>query len=404
MTKLTKITFIGDLTVDKPLLNYSHIGDNKFDFDKVFHNVKDEFKKSDLVIGNFETTLGGSKNYLDTEFMLLNTPDEFAESIKKANIDILTTANNHTLDKDIKGINRTLNILDKLNIEHTGTYRNKNEYKDILVKEINGIKFAFVSATYSTNEKNIDFIFNKKNSYYIDVLKSQEVIFPNTVNGKIKKLISKVFPKKIIRKAKRVYSRNKIKREGKFLNAYEDTIKTNDFTNEYLDRFLNKVKKAKEISDYVFVMPHMGGQFNENFGPYSKKLMELLLDLDVNILANHPHTIQKIVTKNENIGVYSIGSFNMSISGDYVVKESLPQYSLGINFYFDNSKLVKSTYSIFKICEFENGSIEVHPLYSYYENLDYNNKELINKDIEKIHKRIGLNNSGIEKEYLIKTY
>lgn len=404
MTKLTKITFIGDLTVDKPLLNYSHIGDNKFDFDKVFYNVKDEFEKSDLVIGNFETTLGGSKNYLDTEFMLLNTPDEFAESIKKANINILTTANNHTLDKDIKGLKRTLNILDNLNLEHTGAYRNKKEYNNILIKEINGIKFAFIASTYGINEKNIDFKFNKNTSHYIDVLKSQEVIFPNTISGKIKSLIIKIFPKKSIRKAKRIYSRNKIKRKGKFLNAYVDKIQTNDFNNEYIENFLNKVEKAKEISDFVFVMPHMGGQFNENFGSYSKKLMELLLDLDVNVLANHPHVIQKIVTKNKNVGAYSIGSFNMSISGDYVVKESLPQYSLGINFYFDKSKLIKTTYSIFKICEFENGSIEVYPLYSYYQKLDDNEKDSINKEIEKIHRRIGLNNTGIEKEYLIKIY
>lgn len=404
MKKQTKISFIGDLTVDKPLLNYSHIGNNKFDFDKVFHRVKDDFRDSDLVIGNLETTFAGSDNYLNTEFMLLNTPDEFAESIKKANINILTTANNHTLDKDIDGLKRTINLLDNLNIEHTGTYVDKKDYENILIKEVNGVKLAFISATYGINDTNIDFKFNKENSFHIDVLRSQETIFPNTFNGRVKKIITKIFSKKFIRKAKRIYSRYKIKKHGKFLNIYVDTIKSKDFSNEYLERFLGKVIKAKEDCDYVFVMPHMGGQFNKKPGPYSVKLMNLLLNLDVNVLANHPHVIQKIVTKNKNVGVYSIGSFNMSVSGDYVVRDSLPQYSLGVHFYFDKSFLVKSTYSIFIISECESGSIEVYPLQDYFERLSIDSKEKMLIEINSIHKRIGLNNTGIEKEYLIKNY
>ena len=41
----------------------------------------------------------------------------------------MTTANNHLLDKGIKGAMRTLDILDKYNITHIGSYRNIEEKK-----------------------------------------------------------------------------------------------------------------------------------------------------------------------------------------------------------------------------------------------------------------------------------
>ena len=57
----------------------------------------------------------------------LNFPDEFAEAVKKAGINLVTTANNHLLDKKLDGAMRTLDILDKYNISHVGSYRNYEE-------------------------------------------------------------------------------------------------------------------------------------------------------------------------------------------------------------------------------------------------------------------------------------
>lgn len=55
------------------------------------------------------------------------------------------------MDKGYTGIVSTLDELDKLGIAHTGTYRSEEEQNKILVKDVNGIKIAFISFTYGTN-------------------------------------------------------------------------------------------------------------------------------------------------------------------------------------------------------------------------------------------------------------
>lgn len=401
MDNLQKITFIGDLTVDKPLLKYSHIKDNKFNFDEVFEKVKDKFAESELVVGNLETALGGSKDYFKTEYMLLNTPDEFIEAISKANINMVTTANNHTLDQNVKGVKRTLDLLDKYGIKHTGTYRNEKEYNDIFIYQMKNIKIAIIAGTDGINQTNIDYKFGEENHFYVDAMKSLEVRFSNGLQGKIKELISKLVPGKIIRFVRRKIARKKLKKTGAFFTEYVDKIKDGDFENTYFEKWIQKIKKAKDLADYVFVLPHMGGQFNEKPGSYSEKMMNILLNLGVNVLGNHPHIIQKISQKNGNIGAYSIGSFNMSISGDYVLKKNLPQYSLSVNFYFDNEKMVKTSYEYLKIVEQSNGMLQVIPVWDLYNSVEIEEKLKLEREIEILNNRIGLGHKGLKSEYII---
>ncbi|MFV0314646.1 MAG: CapA family protein, partial [Anaerotignum sp.] len=65
--------------------------------------------------------------------------------------DVLTTANNHSMDTGKDGLLRTLDKLDAYGIDHMGTYRSQQERDEILVKEVNGMKIAFLSFTYGTN-------------------------------------------------------------------------------------------------------------------------------------------------------------------------------------------------------------------------------------------------------------
>lgn len=57
------------------------------------------------------------------------------------------------------GIIRTLDVLDDAGLEHNGAYRTPEERAEnngILVKEINGISFAFLDYTYGTNGFPVD--------------------------------------------------------------------------------------------------------------------------------------------------------------------------------------------------------------------------------------------------------
>lgn len=66
-------------------------------------------------------------------------------------VDIMTTANNHTLDKGFSGLSSTLDFLEDSEIAHVGTARTEEEQNTILFMNLNGIKTAFLAYTYGTN-------------------------------------------------------------------------------------------------------------------------------------------------------------------------------------------------------------------------------------------------------------
>jgi len=121
-----------------------------YDFSPMFKNIKKYFDNATVAVGNLETTLAGEdRGY--SGYPTFNSPDELALDLKELGIDILTTANNHCIDKGYTGLERTLNILDEYGIAHTGTSRSEEEQNTILVKDLNGIKTAFLCFTYGTN-------------------------------------------------------------------------------------------------------------------------------------------------------------------------------------------------------------------------------------------------------------
>ena len=121
-----------------------------YDFSPMFKNIKKYFDDATVAVGNLETTLAGEdRGY--SGYPTFNSPDELALDLKELGIDILTTANNHCIDKGYTGLERTLNVLDEYGIAHTGTSRSEEEQNTILMKDLNGIKTAFLCFTYGTN-------------------------------------------------------------------------------------------------------------------------------------------------------------------------------------------------------------------------------------------------------------
>ncbi len=66
---------------------------------------------------------------------------------------MMLTANNHTLDRGDRGLRSTIEVLDRMGIDHLGTYVDSSSRSDVLpyIKEINGIKVGFLNYTYGTN-------------------------------------------------------------------------------------------------------------------------------------------------------------------------------------------------------------------------------------------------------------
>ncbi|WCL49540.1 CapA family protein [Leptospira sp. GIMC2001] len=144
---------VGDIMVHDSQLkaNYS-IKNRKYNFHQSFELVSPYLQGNDFVFGNLETTLPGNPEHY-SGYPQFGAPAELAYALKDAGFQILSTANNHSVDKGTLGIRNTLDVLDQLNIKHLGTYRTQKEYEQNrnLILDIEGFKIFFYNYTYGTN-------------------------------------------------------------------------------------------------------------------------------------------------------------------------------------------------------------------------------------------------------------
>ncbi|NGQ94218.1 CapA family protein [Brevibacillus sp. SYP-B805] len=157
MTTTIRIAAVGDILMwGKQIASAKRTGESAYSFDEMFQHVAPYLRSADLTIGNLETTLSGRETRYQRRnprngYPMFNCPDELAPALKKAGFDVLTTANNHCMDRGASGLKRTLNILDKYGISHTGTFRTASEAQSFLIKEVKGVKVGILAYTYGTN-------------------------------------------------------------------------------------------------------------------------------------------------------------------------------------------------------------------------------------------------------------
>lgn len=143
--------FIGDIMGHDTQINAAfNKEDSTYNYEEYFEFLKPVFEDADFTIANFEVTLAGEPIKGYPQF---SSPDELAYDCKNAGIDFMACANNHCCDRGAKGIIRTINVLDMMDIPHTGTFKDslerENKYPAILEK--NGIRIALLNYTYGTN-------------------------------------------------------------------------------------------------------------------------------------------------------------------------------------------------------------------------------------------------------------
>jgi poly-gamma-glutamate synthesis protein (capsule biosynthesis protein) len=143
--------FVGDLMGHQPMISAAKISDsNKYEYAHWFQYITPTIEKHDFAIANLEVALGGEPFSGYPQF---SSPDSYAEGVKKSGFDFLITANNHSLDRGKKGLERTIDVLDQLKIEHTGTFKDEKSRNDNYpyIKLLKGKKIAILNFTYGTN-------------------------------------------------------------------------------------------------------------------------------------------------------------------------------------------------------------------------------------------------------------
>lgn len=132
---------IGDVMMHSPQMEYDH--------SEFLSLIEHRMKAADICIVNMEFTTAG-KPY--TGYPCFSAPDSYAWDIAQKGADVFLMANNHILDKGTKGLDRTLEVYDRirdsLGVLHTGT-----GWEPLtLVRK--GISLSLVNFTYGTNNPN----------------------------------------------------------------------------------------------------------------------------------------------------------------------------------------------------------------------------------------------------------
>lgn len=373
-----RIAFTGDIlsymSQDKMAYN------NTNGYDSYFEKATGILKNCDYVVGSFETTCSGHILGYTRDNESFNSPESILYSLKKCGFNLLTTANNHCLDRGITGLDNTIDAIERAGLEHTGTFKNRSE-KRYLIKTIAGVRIAFVSFTYGTNSENNGCILSNENRWRVNLFRRQI-----SIKRKRHTLLLKRFVSFFVRQ--KVYG-----------GIQPDCAPADDAQNElnfvYLNDFRKSIEDAKQEADLVICLLHVGGQFNSQPGQFTKDIVQMAADSGADaIICNHSHTVQQIsVNSDGKVFAWALGNFSFTPNEGYYVPNVLADYSAVV--YLDIDSEQKSIKDIsFSICKsvYSSNGVRVVPIYDLYNDLSEEQKSFLEKDAQALIDRIvGLN-------------
>ncbi|RAP74715.1 CapA family protein [Paenibacillus montanisoli] len=248
-----KLAAVGDILMIGPLLRSAKQQEDRYAFEPLFRKVAPILKQADLVIGNLETPLAGRESIYSransrTGFTMFNCPDELAPALQSVGFDVLTTANNHCMDRGTKGLIRTLNVLDETGIAHTGTYRSDPDKANHIIVEVKGVKVGIASYSKGTNKLPLP--------------------------------------------------------EG-------EAWRVNTVTPATYGKAAAHIRRLASEVDVVIACLHIGKECRHVPLKQSRQLVDLLLASGAHIiLGHHPHVLQpSFHTKDDRFAIYSLGNF-----------------------------------------------------------------------------------------------
>ncbi|HEX2913073.1 MAG TPA: CapA family protein [Chloroflexia bacterium] len=223
-------------------------------YDYLFDQVRPFLTAADLTYANFEGNANPSAPR--SEYPQFNYNPTLAGALKKAGVDVVSTANNHAIDTGPAGVDATLDTLDQAGLLHHGTTRRnqtRQAYLPLTFTANNGetVKAAFLSYTFSTN--GIPDPYGQVNMLW---------------NGR----------------------------------------------GQVAQPVLDAIRKAKQETDLVIVAVHWGEEYQLSPNAQQRQGAQTLADAGADIiLGDHPHTLQPAEWLESNgrqsLVIYSLGNF-----------------------------------------------------------------------------------------------
>jgi len=253
----TVIHFVagGDLNVtDKTVNSGLHAGG--YDYTNIFLDLVPVLSGSDLTALNFEGNLCGEP--YGTQYA--SAPQQLAQALREAGVDILQTANSQTITNGPLGLTSTLNGIQAAGMTPLGTYASAAEFKKsggYIIREVQGIRIAFVAFTKGMDGRGLP------------------AVSENCVNL-----------------------------------LYKDYISYQTVDEEGITAILRAAQAQKP--DVTIAMLHWGSNLNDQISSSQEKIAKLMLEEGVDaIVGTHSHRVQKMTFDAEKgqFIAYSLGDF-----------------------------------------------------------------------------------------------
>lgn len=146
----TMIT-LGDNLLHMPVVNDGKREDGTYDYGHIFKHLREDIVNADLAVIGQETVLGGEELGL-SGYPLFNSPTDVGKTLVKEGFDVVLHASNHIMDRNVNGIEKTLEFWRSYpDVTVLGINESEEMKVSADIVEKDGIKFALFNYTYSTN-------------------------------------------------------------------------------------------------------------------------------------------------------------------------------------------------------------------------------------------------------------
>lgn len=265
------ISFVGDILIHKAL--YQVVVSETKHFSQIWEKTNGLIQKADFSVGNLEgpAAMGIDSNgrdrgdigfvydgqvYSGTNFLFNYHPRIFSD-LKNSGFDLLTSANNHALDRYAIGIDRTIAAAQNSGMATVGTRLSDNNqgvfYK---IATINNMRVAFLGCTEMTNGRSDN--------------------------------------------------------DDQVLTCYKNPTR--------ILGIINSVSTRSDV-DALIVLPHWGTEYTHTPGSEQIAFAKKYIDAGaIAVIGSHPHVLQpweKYISKDgrESLILYSLGNFVAGQSG-----------------------------------------------------------------------------------------
>jgi len=123
-------------------------GGRHYNFAPMFTQIKPYIQGVDLALCHVETPMTPAT---PTGYPTFNTPPELATAIRQTGWRACSTAATHTLDQGQRGVDDTIQALDRAGVLHTGSFSSAAAQRTPLIMTVKGVRVAFLSYTELTN-------------------------------------------------------------------------------------------------------------------------------------------------------------------------------------------------------------------------------------------------------------